>query len=170
MKTSTFEKRIPMLPRACVLAALPILAVMYFTGCGFIGGFNDENTPEGDRCNPYQSHNPCKAGAVCAGAPPASPDPFQPFVLIPFCPEDYCCSVDDNLNITSGDPNCQPGCNGGAASICAADQDPGACLFADGGSLAASEALDNMGSSSSSSAMTTTSTPDAGDAGDGAVE
>ena len=37
---------------------------------------------------------------------------------------------------------CLPGCAGGAYSICKANGDPGACSFADGGSLQASMALD----------------------------
>lgn len=172
-----------MLPRACVFAALLLFALLYFSGCGFfIGGFSDENTPEGDRCNPYTSHNPCKQGAVCAGYPPSSPDQFQPYVLIPFCPENYCCSVDDDLNIISTDPNCQPGCNGGAAAMCAADSDPGACCYADGGTpatLAGCLALDGLAvdggpldSGSGSSGTTTVGAGDAGsgDAGDAASE
>jgi len=173
-----------MLPRACVLAVLPLVALLNFAGCGFIGGFSDENTPEGDRCNPYTSHNPCKQGAVCAGYPPSTPDQFQPFVLIPFCPEDYCCSAttsaDGTLTITSANPNCQPGCNGGAAAMCAANSDLGACLFADGGTLAAALAADNgmppgsdlLASSAASSTSSATSgssssatTANAGDAG-----
>jgi len=185
MKTSTFENRIPMLRRACILAVLPLFGLMYAPGCGFIGGFSDENTPEGDRCNPYTSHNPCKQGAVCAGYPPSSPDPFQPFVLIPFCPEDYCCSAttaaDGTLTITSSDPNCQPGCNGGAQAMCTADMDPGACLYADGGTLAAALAADPNGppgtellassaapsTSSATSSSSSSPTVDAGDAGSG---
>ncbi|HXX67448.1 MAG TPA: hypothetical protein VEK07_09720 [Polyangiaceae bacterium] len=169
-----------MLFRACVLAALPLFALQYLTGCGFIGGFSDENTPEGDRCNPYTSHNPCKQGAVCAGYPPSSPDQFQPYVLIPFCPENYCCSVDDSLTITSTNPNCQPGCNGGAAAMCAADRDPGACCYADGGTpatLAGCLALDGLAvdggplssGGSSSTGSSNLAMVDAGDAGSGDV-
>jgi len=182
MKTSTFEKRIPMLRRACVLAVLLLSGLTYTPGCGFIGGFSDENTPEGDRCNPYTSHNPCKQGAFCSGYPPSAPDQFQPFILIPFCPEDYCCSAtaaaDGTLTITSFDPNCQPGCNGGAAAMCSATMDPGACLFADGGTLAASLAADNGSppgsqllpstSTTSSSSSSATTTQDAGEVEDAA--
>jgi hypothetical protein len=40
--------------------------------------------------------------------------------VLEFCPENYCCPVDSNgdLTGTSSNPNCQPGCNGGAQSIC----------------------------------------------------
>jgi len=60
---------------------------------------------EGDRCNPDLSHDECNAGLSCQ----------QPVD----CPENYCCPVSG----TSSNPNCQPGCNGGQASICAAGGD-----------------------------------------------
>ncbi len=60
---------------------------------------------EGDRCNPDLSHNECNDGLVCT----------QPVD----CPENYCCPASGN----SSNPNCQPGCNGGQASICAAGGD-----------------------------------------------
>jgi len=101
-----------------------------------------ELAAEGERCNPYLSHSDCSSGLVCAGYPPSPPNELQPFVLIPFCPENYCCSVNSSLVITSTNPNCQPGCNGGAAAICAADRDPGACILADGGSLQMALAAD----------------------------
>jgi hypothetical protein len=110
-------------------ASLPasiLFAVLSLAGCGFEGGLSSDNLDEGTRCNPYDSHNECSNGAVCAGAAPSS-------VLIQFCPENYCCSVDSNNNITSSNPNCQPGCNGGAASICTATGDPTTCAFADSG-------------------------------------
>jgi hypothetical protein len=69
---------------------------------------------EGDRCNPLLSHDECGSGLQCT----------QPA----FCPENYCCPA----NGTSSNPVCQPGCNGGAASICTVDMDPDACAFARG--------------------------------------
>jgi len=60
---------------------------------------------EGDRCNPTLvsvNEDECGAGLACT----------QP----KDCPENYCCPTDR----TSTDPFCQPGCNGGQASICAA--------------------------------------------------
>ncbi len=125
MKTSTFAKRIPMFPRAGA-AAGALLVALAVCGGGCIGGFNNENLSEGDRCNPLDSHNECSAGMICTGPQGGNP-------AVPFCPENYCCSVDGNGNIRSSNPNCQPGCNGGAAAICAATMDPGACAVADGG-------------------------------------
>jgi hypothetical protein len=123
MKTSKFEKGISMVPRACALAGV-ILAVLSLAGAGCMGGFANDNLNEGDRCNPLDSHNECGGGLVCTGQGSSPP--------IEFCPENYCCPVDANGNITSSNAFCQPGCNGGAASICAANQDPGACAFANG--------------------------------------
>jgi hypothetical protein len=97
-----------------------------------MGGFNNENLSEGDRCNPLDSHNECSSGMVCTGQG-SSP-------TLPSCPENYCCSVDSNGNIKSTNPNCQPGCNGGAASICAANMDPAACALANGTTLDAGPA------------------------------
>jgi hypothetical protein len=113
--------------RCAPALALVASAVLLLGGAGCVGGFNNENLSEGDRCNPLDSHNECASGMVCTGQA-GSP-------TIPFCPENYCCAVDGNGNINSTNPNCQPGCNGGAASICSADMDPGACAFADSGVL-----------------------------------
>jgi len=129
-----FEKGIPMLARACTLV-VALAAVLAFAGAGC--AFTDSNTPQGDRCNPLDNHNECSSGSVCTGQGSAP--------TIPFCPENYCCSVDSNGNINSADPNCQPGCNGGAASICKANSDPGACAFAAGATLAAAMAMDADG-------------------------
>jgi hypothetical protein len=122
MKTSMFEKGISMLPRACVLGVL--WTVLSLGGAGCEGGFFNVNLSEGERCNPLDSHNECSNGLVCTGQG-SSPS-------VPFCPENYCCSVDGNGNINSSNPNCQPGCNGGAAAMCAANKDPGACALANG--------------------------------------
>jgi hypothetical protein len=131
MKTSTFEKGIPMLPRACVLAFM-VIATLSLAGCGFVGGLTDDNVPEGERCNPYTSHNECASGLVCAGYPPATPGAGWSGIVIPLCPENYCCAADSNGNITSSNPNCQPGCNGGALSMCNANMMlyADACAFA----------------------------------------
>jgi hypothetical protein len=114
-----------MLLRASVPASV-LFAVLSLAACGFEGGLSSDNLDEGTRCNPYDSHNECSSGAVCAGAAPSS-------VTIQFCAENYCCSVDSNGTITSSNPNCQPGCNGGAQSICTATGDPATCEFADSG-------------------------------------
>jgi hypothetical protein len=66
---------------------------------------------EGDRCNPSLSHDECGSGLQCT----------QPAL----CPENYCCPMSG----VSGNAFCQTGCNGGAVSICNADQDPDACAF-----------------------------------------
>jgi hypothetical protein len=144
--------------QAARILAVGLVLVALGPGC-------DEQGAEGDRCNPYLSHNDCNSGLICAGHAPSS-------VIIPFCQENYCCPVDSNGNIVSSNPNCQPGCNGSAAAICAADMDPGACLLADGGSLDAALALDQPDSSSSSSPTEDSSvsdssaSEDSGDAGD----
>jgi hypothetical protein len=114
----------------------------------------DEEGAEGDRCNPYLSHNDCNSGLTCAGHAPST-------VIIPFCQENYCCPVDSNGDIVSSNPNCQPGCNGSAAVLCALTADPGACLLADGGSLDAALALDETDSSSASSPTTDAAATDA---------
>jgi|SRR5580658_7073911 hypothetical protein len=113
MKTSTFVKGIPMLPRvgACLVA---------LAGALILGDAGCNEAAQGDRCNPLRSSNECGGGLVCAGNPigmsAASP--------IPFCPENYCCpaNADGTVDFASAtSPYCQPGCNGGAAAICAAD-------------------------------------------------
>jgi hypothetical protein len=136
MKTSRFVKGIPMFSRACTLVGA-LFAVVSLAGAGCIGGWTDTGVSEGHRCNPLDSHNECSSGLVCTGQ--------QQSPAIPFCPENYCCSVDSSGNINSSNVWCQPGCNGGAASICAANKDPGACALAGGASLAAAMALDEDG-------------------------
>lgn len=126
MNTPTMKNPFALLRCALVVAGV-LSAPSLLAGCGFEGGFNSENLSEGSRCNPFLSHNDCSAGAVCAGASPST-------VTIPFCPENYCCSA-NNGAITSTNPNCQPGCNGGAAAMCAATGDPVTCAFADSGTV-----------------------------------
>jgi hypothetical protein len=81
-----------------------------------------EQSAEGDRCNPdlAAGETDCNSGLKCTAAGP-------------LCPENYCCPVtaDGGLG-PSSNPFCQPGCNGGAASICNAGQsgDTAACAFA----------------------------------------
>jgi hypothetical protein len=134
MKTSTFAKGIPMLSRMCRLLGL-LLVPLSVAGAGCLeGGFTDSNVSEGNRCNPLDSHNECASGLVCTGQG-SSP-------AVPFCPENYCCSVDSNGNINSSNNFCKPGCAGGAMSICTATKDPGACALAGGASLAVAMAMD----------------------------
>jgi hypothetical protein len=92
-----------------------------------VSGFTDENVAEGLRCNPYASHNECGSGLQCTLASDLNGMPIAAQTsaasvgpLLAFCPENYCCAVDSNGNINSTNPNCQPGCNGGAAAICLA--------------------------------------------------
>lgn len=134
MKTSMFEKKMPILsPAGALVGAVLALWSVVGTAC-MTGGFTDSDVPEGDRCNPLDSHNECASGLVCTGQQSAPP--------VPFCPENYCCAVDGNGNNNSKNPNCQPGCNGGAAAICAANKDPGACALAAGDSLTVAVAMD----------------------------
>jgi hypothetical protein len=67
------------------------------------GGCNAGNL--GERCNPDLSHDECGSGLSCQ----------QPVN----CPENYCCPTSG----TTTNVFCQPGCNGGQASICAAGGD-----------------------------------------------
>jgi hypothetical protein len=68
---------------------------------------------EGDRCNPDLSHDECSSGLVCS-----QPD---------FCPENYCCPTKGPFS----SPYCEPGCSGGAQSICNADpSNADACAYA----------------------------------------
>jgi hypothetical protein len=70
---------------------------------------------EGERCNPDLSHDECGSGLSCQ----------QP----KDCPENYCCPTSG----TSNNPYCQPGCNGGQASICAAGGDADCWELMEGG-------------------------------------
>jgi hypothetical protein len=153
---------------------------------GCIGGWDYSGVPEGDRCNPYDSHNECGSGLQCTVsswqvanqgmlsaqgntvlflAPGAGTNTSGAFNVLEFCPENYCCPVDSSGNlVTTAGTNafCLPGCAGGAASICKADSDPGACAFAGGASLQAAMALD-----ADAGAMTAPpSTPDDASPGD----
>jgi hypothetical protein len=136
MKNSMFVKGIPMLARASTLVGA-LFAVLSFAGAGCEGGLTDNGVSEGNRCNPLDSHNECGGGLVCTGQG-SSP-------AVPFCPENYCCPVDSNGAISGANAFCQPGCAGGAASICKANADPGACALAGGASLQAAMAMDEDG-------------------------
>ncbi len=88
---------------------------------------------EGDRCNPNLNpgNGECNGGLTC----------MQPSL----CPEAYCCpTTADGGPASSSNPNCQTGCNGGAASICNSGADAAAaCEFActhDPGDLSSSAA------------------------------
>jgi hypothetical protein len=135
--------------RRIALGALFAAVLLVLAGC--IGGWTDDNVSEGNRCNPYDSHNECASGLACTVSSwqmsmqgmVASDGLTAPFLgsgagpVQMYCPENYCCPVDSNGNLTtSSDPNCQPGCNGGAQAICTASGDPAACAFADGGQAA----------------------------------
>lgn len=149
------------LARVGALFAVGALALA-LAPAGCIGGWDYSNVPEGDRCNPYDSHNECASGLQCTvsswqvanqsgtsylgtpnvalGAGAGTDVNGNPNVL-QFCPENYCCPVDSSGALTtSNNSNCLPGCNGGAAAICAAVGDStepyvGVCDFADGGPL-----------------------------------
>jgi hypothetical protein len=105
---------------------------------------------EGDRCNPdlNPGNGECNGGLTC----------MQPSL----CPEAYCCpTTADGGPASSSNPNCQTGCNGGAASICNSGADAeAACAFAC--------TNDPSDLNSSASASCTASEPDAG--ADGASE
>jgi hypothetical protein len=110
------RKTIATLAFGAISTAALLLA---FAGCSQGG--------EGDRCNPDLSSGSygstsakgdCNGGFVC----------FQPSL----CAENYCCPPPGADGTSpSSNPNCQTGCNGGAASICYASQgDDAACGFA----------------------------------------
>jgi hypothetical protein len=82
---------------------------------GLVGGGGCSVGAEGERCNPNLSHDECNGGLTCQ----------QPLN----CPENYCCPTSG----TSSSVFCQPGCNGGQASICAAGGDADCWELEDGG-------------------------------------
>jgi hypothetical protein len=93
---------------------LPIVTILLASFAAVLTGC--DQGAEGDRCNPdLVDSNECNGNLVCTQ--PAS------------CPENYCCPPDGGA---SSNPNCQPGCNGGALSICEAKPDALlACIQAD---------------------------------------
>ena len=66
--TTTVRKRTFMpslnLDRIGVLIAAGSVALA-LAPAGCIGGWDYSNVPEGDRCNPYDSHNECASGLQC---------------------------------------------------------------------------------------------------------
>ncbi len=126
-----------------------------FTGLGsrlsFLGaalglalaGLGCNEGQEGDYCNPDLSHSDCNSGLACTAASQGPPTPdnltYYHQTLNPDlpvygewspnapCAENYCCPIAGG----STNPNCQPGCNGGAAAICMAE--PSAGPDVDGG-------------------------------------
>ncbi len=110
MKTTALVSKMSILTR--LLCELSVLGVA-FTLAAVTLGCNEGQ--EGDRCNPDLSHNECSSGLTCTAA-------------TNICPENYCCPTSG----VSSNPNCQPGCNGGAAAICLADPTASyACEVAD---------------------------------------
>jgi hypothetical protein len=125
MKTSTSEKRISGLRRWGA-------SVLGVAGALLLGAGGCNEAGQGDRCNPLRSSNECGSGLVCAGNPIGQSTMYP----IAFCPENYCCPVDSAGNVdfaNASSPFCQPGCNGGAAALCAAgggEADAAACEVA----------------------------------------
>jgi hypothetical protein len=80
---------------ACAILTTLALLVLAAYGCA--------QGREGDRCNfgNAPGEDECGAGLAC-----------QPILN---CPETYCCPPDAGPSMN---PYCQPGCNGGQASIC----------------------------------------------------
>jgi hypothetical protein len=192
MKPITTVKRnfMPPLNLARIAALVAVgLVAFALAPAGCVGGWDYSNVPEGDRCNPYDSHNECSSGLACTVSswqlanqgtisaqgnevlflgPGAASNSAGAYDVLEFCPENYCCPVDSDGNLTtSTNPNCQPGCNGGAASICTAvgNSTPpyvGVCDFADSGVLPEEAGSDAESSDAESSDAEPT--PDAGDA------
>jgi hypothetical protein len=130
MNTTESPNRTPIFARlGSKLSLLGVVIGLAIAGLGCNEG------QEGDRCNPDLSHNECNSGLACTGASTdkASKAPYvfeDPSTWTPNapCPENYCCPISGG----SSNPYCQPGCNGGAAAICAADPEDGsvACKLA----------------------------------------
>jgi hypothetical protein len=92
------------------LLATPVLFGAVTHGCN--------QAREGDRCNPNNAtgEDECGGGLMCQ---------------IPTdCPEAYCCPPNGGK---SSNAFCQPGCNGGQASICDAGGDANCNQLGDGG-------------------------------------
>src|SRR5580700_3676909 len=164
--TTTVRKRtlMPSLNLARIVALVAVGSVAFaLAPAGCTGGWDESNVPEGDRCNPYDSHGECASGLACtvtsyqvanqsgpsnlgtfnlALAAGAGINSAGSYDVLEFCPENYCCPVDADGNLTGTSSNlyCQPGCNGGAAAICAAIGNTtapyvGVCDFANSGVL-----------------------------------
>jgi len=180
MKPTTTVKRtfMPSLNLARIGALVAVGWVAFaLAPAGCIGGWDYSNVPEGDRCNPYDSHNECGSGLECTVsswqvanqglltaqgntalflAPGAGTNSAGAYDVLEFCAENYCCPVDGNGNLTtSTNPNCQIGCNGGAQSICTANGNgapyDGVCDFADSGVVPPEDAGSDAGPSAEAS-------------------
>jgi hypothetical protein len=164
MKATTTVKRTFMRPlnlaRIGTLVAAT-LGAFVLAPAGCIGGWDYSDVSEGNRCNPYDSHNECSSGLQCTVTAwqvanqglEANTGTFTPFLgagagldsagsynVLLYCPENYCCPVDSNGDLTtSTNANCQVGCNGGAQAICTANGNgapyDGVCDFADSGEI-----------------------------------
>jgi hypothetical protein len=98
-----------------------IRTILLATAAVCVVGFGCNQGSEGDRCNAAlntNGHDECNGGLTCTN--------------VPLCPETYCCPLNADGSLAKSDnPNCQTGCNGGAASICNSGMDDaGACAFA----------------------------------------
>jgi hypothetical protein len=211
--TTTVRKRtfMPSLNLAHIAVLVAVGSVAFaLAPAGCVGGWDYSNVPEGDRCNPYDSHGECSSGLACTvssyqvanqagtsnlGTPElalaagAGINTSGTYDVLEFCPENYCCPVDGDGNLApSSNANCQPGCNGGAASICAAIGNTtapyaGVCDFASSGMLPSEDGgTEEAGTPDSATPEAGTpdsaTTPEAGtpdsattpDAGDGSTE
>ena len=116
---------------------------------------------EGDRCNAAlntNGHDECGGGLTC----------LQP----EFCPETYCCPTNSDGSLgKSSNPNCQPGCNGGAQSACTGG-DTDACAFVnpDAGSETGAEAATEAATESGSSMESGSEASKAEGGGDGSLD
>ena len=90
-----------------IFSRIGIILALLVGGIALGGNGGCDVGNEGERCNPSLSHDECGAGLSCQ-------EPVD-------CPESYCCPTSGQ----SSNPNCQPGCNGGLASMCdAGSTDP----------------------------------------------
>jgi hypothetical protein len=119
-----------MIPRLGLCLAVLLGALTLTGGCGLYS-----EGAEGDRCDPLRTSDECNSGLHCSGTPIGISASYP----IAFCPENYCCPA---MVTASDNPYCMPGCNGGAAAICAADStNTAACACADAGECALDAAM-----------------------------
>jgi hypothetical protein len=88
--------------RAAALVSIALALVAFSGGC--------DTGNEGDRCNPYQSHDECGDGLVCSGPGTSHPLPGN-------CVENYCCPSDPTKSSI-------PYCNGTDDTCPAPDAGP----------------------------------------------
>jgi hypothetical protein len=91
-------------------APVAALIAITLTLATSIGGCDAGN--EGDRCNPYESHDECDDGLVCSGPGTSHPLPGH-------CVENYCCPHDPSTSAI-------PYCNGTDDTCPAPDAGPAA--------------------------------------------